>query len=96
MSIKLQDLRRYAIERRTEIAVLDSVSGRRCVINILGQVKIPGDDKDFNIEPVIESADQFEIKTGEKVQRLSRDNLAGDLTTYFSKGAKHGSDDEED
>jgi hypothetical protein len=96
MTIKLQDLRRYAIERRAEIAVLDSASGRKCVINVLGQVKIPGDDKDFNVEPVIESADQFEIKAGEKVQKLSRANLAGDLTAYFNKGNQHGSDDEEE
>lgn len=95
-NIKLQDLRRYAVERRTQITAFDSSSGRGFVINNLGQVRIPDDDKDFRIEPVLEAADKFEIGTSEKTPRLTRETLARELNRHFSKGSASHEDEEED
>jgi hypothetical protein len=95
-NIKLQDLRRYAVERRTQITAFDSSSGRRLVINSLGQVRIPDDDKDFRIEPVIEAADRFEIGVSDKTPRLNRETLARELKQHFSRGSVSHQDEEED
>jgi hypothetical protein len=96
MEIRLQDLRRYAIERRTEITAVDSASGRRFVINTSGQVRIPDEDKDFRVEAALEGADRFEVGAAEKTRRLNRESLARELSEHFGKGAKTTSEDEED
>ncbi|HEY6331637.1 MAG TPA: hypothetical protein VI756_20090 [Blastocatellia bacterium] len=94
--IKLQDLRRYTVERRTQITALDSSSGRKFVVNHLGQIRIPDDDKDFRIEPVLEAADGFEIGTSDKTPRLTRESLARELKQYFSKGSTAHHEEEEE
>lgn len=94
--IKLQDLRRYAVERRTQITALDSASGRRFVVDKLGQVRVPDKDKDFRVEPVLEAADRFDIGTTEKALALNRESLARELKQHFAKGANPAVHEEED
>jgi len=94
--ISLQELRKYAIERRTQILAVDSGSGRKFVVNNLGQVKIPDEDKDFRVEDALEAADHFEIGTGEKIPRLTRESLSHQLKEYFGKGAKAVHHDEDE
>ena len=83
MGIKLVDIRRYAIDRRAEITAIDSGSGHRCSINIRGQGSIPGKDRSFRIDEVIEAADSFEVTLAGKQQLLSRDQIAAAISDHF-------------
>ena len=96
MELTLQDLRRYAIERRVEINATDSGSGRAVVINTSGQVRIPGEDKLFRVESVLESADRFEVAGGDRRRQLSRQSLAGELSEYFGKNVMSTHHDEDE
>jgi len=83
MGIKLTDIRRYAIDRRVEIAVSDSTSGRRCLINVRGQALIPESDRSFRIEELIDAADSFEVTSGGKPQLLTADQIATAMSEHF-------------
>ncbi|MGH9762187.1 MAG: hypothetical protein ACREDR_12985 [Blastocatellia bacterium] len=89
MAIKLQELRRYAIEERTEITVIDSATGNRCQVNSLGQVKIADEDrgKGILIEQVFGAADTFEVRNEGKPRRITAaemERAVGDL--FKSRG----------
>lgn len=95
MTIKLQDLRRYAILERTDIGVVDS-SGRRAVVNVRGQVQIPGDDKELRLDDVIASAEFYEIKTegrNSKLRTADVEKLIGEM--YKKRGVAHEEHDED-
>jgi hypothetical protein len=85
MSLKLQDLRKYAIDNRVEIAIGDSRSAHRCAINILGQVRVLGDDKDLAFDDVFAAADSFEITVGGKPKKFTRDEMAQTIADAFKQ-----------
>jgi hypothetical protein len=85
MEPKLLELRRYAIDNRLEIRFSDPGSGRACLINVRGQVRIPGDDKDVRIEEVLAAAERFELIGGSTRQQLARDELAEAILEAFKK-----------
>jgi len=84
MPLKLQDLRKYAIDNRVEIAIGDS-SGRRCAMNILGQVRILDDDKDLRFDDVFAAADSFETTVAGKSRRFTRDEMAQTIADAFKQ-----------
>jgi hypothetical protein len=94
MGLKLQDLRKYAIDNRTEITVWEA--GRRCVINVLGQVRIPDDDREFRIDDVVAAADRFEMTIGGKMKRFSRDEIASEIADAFKRRGFAAASKEED
>jgi len=85
MALKLQDLRKYAIDNRTEITIYDAISGRKCIVNALGQVRIPDEDREFSIDDVVESADTFETSVGGKLKRFARDEIAAEIAGAFKR-----------
>jgi hypothetical protein len=85
MSLKLQDLRKYAIDNRVEIALNDSSSGHRCAVNILGQVRILDDDKDLRFDDVFAAADSFEMTVAGKPRRFTRDEMAQTIADAFKQ-----------
>jgi len=96
MKIALNDMRRYAIDRRTEITIIDSQSGRRCSINARGQVSIPDEDRSFKIEEVIDAADGFELTLAGKPQTLSRDQIAATISDHLKSRGFSAVSKEED
>jgi hypothetical protein len=87
MELKLLELRRYAIDNRAEIRFGDPDAGRACSINDRGQLKIPGDDKDFRVEEVLSSAERFEVVEGGKSAHLNRSEMAEAIAeTFKSRG----------
>jgi hypothetical protein len=89
-------MRRYAIDRRTEITVIDSLSGRRCVINTRGQASIAGNERTLRIEEVIDAADSFELIPAGKPRVLTRAEIAAAMSDHFkSRGFSGVSKDEE-
>jgi hypothetical protein len=94
--IKLADMRRYAIDRRSEIAVIDSVSGHRCVINARGQASIPSKDRSFKIEELIDAADCFEMISTGKTQMLTRAQIAVAMSDHFKSRGFSGVAKEEE
>ncbi len=96
MTISLTDIRRYAIDRRTQITAIDSLSGYRCLINVRGQASILGKDRSFKIEEVIEAADSFEVASAGKPQVLTRAQIATAIRDHFkSRGFSAVSKEEE-
>ncbi|HWQ32354.1 MAG TPA: hypothetical protein VNQ79_05685 [Blastocatellia bacterium] len=75
----LLELRKYAIEHRSEIRFTDRL-GHECLVSEKGQVRIPGEDKDFHVEEALEAAEGFEIISGGQAHRLSREAMAGVIT----------------
>ncbi|HWP42315.1 MAG TPA: hypothetical protein VNO14_03700 [Blastocatellia bacterium] len=96
MDLKLLDLRRYAIETRTVIRFADPDSGRECLIDVNGQVKIPGDDKDFRIEDVFAEARSFQLIGRGKTQSYARDQMAEIIGAALKKRAPAASPKEEE
>ena len=94
MEIKLQDLRRYAIEHRAEITL--SGAGETCVVNILGQVRIPGENKLLNVDQLVHAATQFEFAVNGKRQKLGKKEMAAAITEMFrQKGVVVEEEEEE-
>jgi hypothetical protein len=75
MTIDLLELKKYAIEHRVEIRFGDHQTNRECVINSKGLVKIPGENKDFRVEDVLEAAEAFEIVSNGSAQRCNREAM---------------------
>jgi hypothetical protein len=97
MELRLQELRRYAIDRRVEVKCTDTSSGRRIVINLRGQVRIPDEDRDFRVETVVGAADAFEICEEAKPRQLTRDQMVSALADHFqARGFAAAAKDEED
>lgn len=96
MTIKLIDLRRYAIDRRAEIKVTDSLSDLRCSINTRGQASIPGQDRSIRIEEVVDAADLFEVSAAGKPQVFTRDQIIEAMADHFkSRGFSSASKEDE-
>ncbi|HXG91119.1 MAG TPA: hypothetical protein VNN73_01965 [Blastocatellia bacterium] len=96
MDLKLQELRRYAIDNRIEIKFADEGSGRECLINDKGQVKILSEDKNLRIEDVLSAAQSFDIINHGKSQRISRDALAKTINEAFKQRGFAAAAHEED
>jgi hypothetical protein len=97
MDLKFNDLRRYAIDNRSEIKMTDRGSGRVVVINTRGQARIPGDDKDFRVDDVIAAADSFEVTGASKPELFNRERLMSALTDHFkARGFARAVHDDED
>jgi hypothetical protein len=75
IAMDLLELKKYAIEHRVEIRFGDHRTNHECVINSKGLVKIPGEDKDFRVEDVLEAADAFEIVSNGSAQRYNREAM---------------------
>jgi len=71
----LLELRKYAIDRRVEIRFGNPGAAQECLINIKGQVKIPGEEKDFRIEEVFNAAEEFVIVSDGGAQHLTREAM---------------------
>ncbi|HKV41863.1 MAG TPA: hypothetical protein VJX67_21845 [Blastocatellia bacterium] len=85
MAIKLQDIRRYAIEQRAEI-VITGANGHVVSINNRGQAQIPDENKTgFRVDQVLSSATGFEIKESAKNQRLTPAEMAKAIGEFFKK-----------
>lgn len=87
MSLKLMDLRRYAIENRTGIRFADPDSGQECLIDINGQVRSAGHDNDFRVEDVLAAARAFQLTGQGKTQTHTRDQMAEIVSEAFKKRA---------
>ena len=94
--IKLTDIKRYAIDRRVEITVIDSISGHRCLINVRGQALAPEKDRRLSIEEIIDAADSFELSSGGKNQALTRDQIEAVITDHFKSRGFSAASKEED
>lgn len=76
--IPVNDLRRFAIQTRTEITYRVRQGGQVCVVNTQGLIKIPGlaGLPPYNVEEVLLHADQFELqRTAEKPRLLNREEM---------------------
>ena len=94
--IRLNDIRRYAIDRRVEITAIDSNSGRRCLINVRGQAQVSDKDRALRIEEIIESANSFELSSAGRIQALTRDEIEAAITNHFkSRGFSTASREED-
>ncbi len=93
--MSLWELRKYAIDRRVEIKFGDQHHARECVISERGQVKIPGEDKDFRIEDVLDASDYFVIVANGESQQLTREAMTK-AVTEASGNNKQGAVEEEE
>jgi hypothetical protein len=75
MKLKLLELRKYAIDHGVEIKFSDPQTAHECLIKKNGQVKIPGEDKDFRIEGVLDAAQMFMVIDDGGAKQFTRDAL---------------------
>jgi hypothetical protein len=73
--MNLLQLKKYAIDHRVEIKFSAPHSSHECLINNKGLVKIPGDDKDFRVEDLLEASETFVILDGESRRNLARPEM---------------------
>jgi hypothetical protein len=85
MELSLNDLRRYVIDARAQIRVIDEKAGRRFVLNQRGQMKIEEEDKDFRLEEVLEAADRFELEADGKTRTFNRAEMGQFISGAFKK-----------
>ncbi len=96
MELNLMNLKRYAIDHRTEIKFDGGAPGQHCLINRSGHAKIPGENKEGRIEDWLAAAQSFEIIGQGKPARLTREEMAKTLSEAFGKrGATASAHDEE-
>lgn len=84
------DLRRFAIQTRTEITYRVRQGGETCVVNTQGLIKIPGLSglPSYNVEEVLARADQFELqRAAEKPRTLTRDEMVALLKATLKASA---------
>ncbi len=96
--IKLNDLRRYAVQKRTPITYRDG-AGRTARVNSKGVAEIPGlrGAPPFNVEELLAAAEEFVLEPeGSKAQRrqLTRQQVA-DLLAQSAPAAVAHHDKEE-
>jgi hypothetical protein len=96
MEPRLLDLRRYAIDNRTEIKLGDSASSREALINTRGQVRIESADKDIRADDLLAVADWFEVVVQGKPQRLSRQEMAATIAEQLKQRGFAAAHKEED
>lgn len=92
----LSELKRYAIEHRVEIKFGDPRTSHECLINSRGLVKIPGEDKEFRVEDLLEAAETFEIIGNGNSQRYNRDRMNGIIDEAYAgkRSGKHFEEEE--
>jgi hypothetical protein len=91
----LLELKKYAIDHRIEIKFGDHRTNHECVINSKGLVKIPGEDKDFRVEDLLEAAETFEIVGSSGAQRYNREAMTR-IIAEASAGKGAGAHEEEE
>jgi hypothetical protein len=96
MAMDLLELKKYAIEHRVEIRFGNPRTDHACLIDSKGLVKIPGEDKDFRVEDVLEAAETFEIVSDGSAQRYQREAMTRIIAEASAgKGAGAHVDEEE-
>jgi hypothetical protein len=75
MKLNLLELRKYAIDHRVEIKFSDPQTAHECLIKKNGQVSIPGEDKDFRIEGVLDAAEMFVIIEDGGAKKFTREAM---------------------
>ena len=95
--MNLLELRKYAIDHRVEIRFgnPDSQALQECLINNKGQVKIPGEDKDFRVEDAFNAAEKFMVVGAAGAQHLTREAMARTVAEALDRNGA-GSPAEED
>jgi hypothetical protein len=94
--MELQELKRYAIEHRAEIKFGDPRTNRECLISVRGLAKIPGENKDFRVEDLLEAAESFEIiGSNGNTQRYSREAMARIIAEREKGSGGHHEEEEE-
>lgn len=92
--ISLLELRKYAIDHRVEIR-FGAPTSQECLINNKGQVKIPGENKDFSVEEALQAAESFVVIGTGGAQNLTREAMARTIAEAM-EGSGSGSHTEED
>jgi hypothetical protein len=92
----LLELKKYAIDHRIEIKFGDHRTNHECVINSKGLVKIPGEDKDFRVEDLLEAAETFEIVGSSGAQRYNREAMTRIIAEAFAGKGAGAHEEEED
>jgi hypothetical protein len=90
------ELRKYAIDHRVDISFGVPHSSQECFINSRGQIKIPGEDKDFNAEDVFNAAENFVLVGQGTTQYLTREEMARAITESLKKRGSSATHEEED
>ena len=91
----LLELKKYAIVNRVEIG-FGADNSKQCVVSTKGQIKIPGDDKDFRIEDVLAAAERFVIESQGHSQNYARHEMIRMIEEYSDKGrASHDPEEDE-
>ena len=94
--MNLQQLKKYAIDHRVEIKFSAPHSSHECLINNKGLVKIPGDDKDFRVERVLEASQRFVILKAEGTRDLTREEMEKVVSESQAKGKADATHDEDE
>ena len=94
--MNLQQLKKYAIDQRVEIKFSAPHSSHECLINNKGLVKIPGDDKDFRVEGVLEASQRFVILKAEGTRDLTREEMEKLVSESQAKGKADATHDEDE
>ncbi|HMG35764.1 MAG TPA: hypothetical protein VKM94_17655 [Blastocatellia bacterium] len=76
MELKLAELRAYAINNRVTINFSDGDPVHLCAVNDRGQLKIVGEDKNFDVEQVFSAAQSFEIVEATTSRVLTREAMS--------------------
>ena len=96
IAMNLLVLRKYAIDHRVEIRFSNPGAAHECLINNKGQVKIPGEEKDFRIEDVFNAAEKFVIVSDRGAQHLTREAMARTMADAMEKKGSHEADEEDE
>ncbi|MGH7802297.1 MAG: hypothetical protein ACREOW_17010 [Thermodesulfobacteriota bacterium] len=80
MSIKLLELRKFAIEKRVDVCFKDKNSNELCVVDKHGIAKIPGKNTfkepfHVNIEEALKTATEFIIEDGKGRQVVTAEKI---------------------
>ncbi len=81
MSIKLLELRKFAIEKGVDVGFKDKNSGELCVVDKHGIAKIPGKNTfkepfHINVEEALKAATEFIIEDGKGRQTVTVEKMA--------------------
>ncbi len=80
MTIKLLDLRKFAIEKRVDVGFKDKNSSELCVVDKHGIAKVPGKNTfkepfHINIEEALKTATEFIIEDGKGRQIVTVEKM---------------------
>jgi hypothetical protein len=94
--MNLLDLRKYAVDHRVSIKFGDPYGARECVINERGQVRIPGENKDFRIEDALSAAENFSIIANGDSINHTRESMTKVLSEAAGKNKPGAAEEEEE